>query len=256
MGEVVARVRRLVESGYAEVVLTGVDITAYGPDLPGRPTLGQMVRRLLAAVPELPRLRLSSLDPVEVDEELFALIAHEPRLMPHLHLSLQAGDDMVLKRMKRRHLRADTLDFVAKVRALRPDMVFGADIIAGFPTEDDAMFENTLRMVTEAGLTYLHVFPYSPRQGTPSARMPQVDKAVARARARLLREAGEAQVASLAASRLGMVENVLVEGDGLGRTEHFLPVRLAGHGAGEIVAVRIVGADANGLVGEAARSAA
>jgi len=174
MGEIVTQVRALVEAGYREVVVTGVDVTSYGPDLPGQPTLGQMLRRLLAQVPDLPRLRLSSLDPVEMDADLWRLIAEEPRLMPHLHLSLQAGDDMVLKRMKRRHGRADVLAVVKQARDLRPGIVFGADIIAGFPTETETMFQNTLDIVTEADLTWLHVFPYSPRPGTPAARMPQV----------------------------------------------------------------------------------
>ena len=256
MGVVVEQIKRLSGNGFREVVLTGVDITSYGPDLPGQPSLGKLVQQILRHVPELPRLRISSIDSIEADDALYDAIAFDRRLMPHLHLSMQSGDDMILKRMKRRHLRADTLDFVAKVRALRPDMVFGADIIAGFPTEDDAMFENTLAMVTEADLTYLHVFPYSPRQGTPAARMPQVDRTVAKSRAKRLREAGEAQYARLGASRVGLIESVLVETDGIGRTEQFLPVRVGGHAAGEILPVRIVGADANGLVGEAVRSAA
>ncbi|MGH6960915.1 MAG: tRNA (N(6)-L-threonylcarbamoyladenosine(37)-C(2))-methylthiotransferase MtaB, partial [Dongiaceae bacterium] len=174
IGEIVAQARSLVEAGTREVVLTGVDITAYGSDLPGRPTLGQMARRLLAQVPELPRLRLSSLDPVEVDEDLLRLIAAEERLLPHLHLSLQAGDDLILKRMKRRHSRADAVSFCNRVRHLRPDIAFGADLIAGFPTETEAMFANSLQLVADCDLTFLHVFPYSARRGTPAARMPQV----------------------------------------------------------------------------------
>ena len=196
IGDIVAQVRKLVEAGYNEVVLTGVDISDYGKDLPGQPTLGAMMRRLLALVPELPRLRLSSIDAVEADEDLYRLIAEEPRLMPHIHISLQAGDDMVLKRMKRRHSRQDILDFCARVRSLRPDVVFGADIIAGFPTETDEMFQNTLRLVEEAGLTYLHVFPYSSRPGTPAAKMPQVPKAIRKERAARLRAAGEKQLAN------------------------------------------------------------
>ena len=203
VGEIVAQVRMLVETGYNEVVLTGVDISDYGKDLPGAPTLGQMMRRVLAAVPELKRLRLSSIDAVEVDDDLYRLIAEEPRLMPHIHISLQAGDDMILKRMKRRHSRKDALDFCARVRSLRPDVVFGADIIAGFPTETEAMFQNTLDIVDEAALTYLHVFPYSAREGTPAARMPQVAKEIRKERAARLREAGEKQVQQFFASVAG-----------------------------------------------------
>ena len=191
VGEVVAQVRALVEAGYREVVLTGVDISDYGGDLPGAPGLGQLCKRLLALVPDLPRLRLSSIDAVEVDVELFALLADEPRLMPHLHISIQAGDDMVLKRMKRRHLRQDIVDFCARVRQARPDVVFGADIIAGFPTETEEMFANSRRLVAEAELAYLHVFPYSAREGTPAARMPQVPQAVRKERAARLRAEGE-----------------------------------------------------------------
>ena len=256
MGVVVEQIRRLVGNGFREVVLTGVDITSYGPDLPGQPSLGKLVQSILRHVPDLSRLRISSLDSIEADQALYDAIASDRRLMPHLHLSMQSGDDLILKRMKRRHLRADTLAFVEKVRALRPDMVFGADIIAGFPTEDDAMFANTLRMIEEADLTYLHVFPYSPRPGTPAARMPQVDRAVGKARARLLREAGDRQFEKHCAARVGELESVLVETDGIGRTEQFVPVRVAGHAAGEIVPVRIVGVDDHGLVGEAVRSAA
>jgi threonylcarbamoyladenosine tRNA methylthiotransferase MtaB len=256
MGVVVEQIKRLAGNGFREIVLTGVDITSYGPDLPGQPSLGKLVQSILRHVPELPRLRISSIDSIEADEALYDAIATDHRLMPHLHLSMQSGDDMILKRMKRRHLRADTLAFVDKVRALRPDFVFGADIIAGFPTEDDAMFENTLRMVEEAGLTYLHVFPYSPRPGTPAARMPQVDKALAKARARLLREAGDRQLEKLRQSRIGMLESVLVEGDGIGRTEQFVQVELAGHAQGEIVTARIVGMAGDRLVGEPIRSAA
>jgi len=256
MGVVVEQIKRLAGNGFGEVVLTGVDITSYGPDLPGQPSLGRLVQSILRHVPDLPRLRISSIDSIEADAALYEAIASDRRLMPHLHLSMQSGDDLILKRMKRRHLRADTLAFVEKVRALRPEFVFGADIIAGFPTEDDEMFENTLRIVEEANLTYLHVFPYSPRPGTPAARMPQVDKGIARARAKRLREAGERQFDRLRQSRVGMIESVLVEGDGIGRTEQFVPVEIAGHAQGEIVATRIVGLHADRLVGEAVRSAA
>lgn len=228
MGEIVTQVRALVETGYNEVVFTGVDISDYGKDLPGEPSLGQMIRRVLAAVPELKRLRLSSIDAVEVDADLYRLIAEEPRLMPHLHVSLQAGDDMVLKRMKRRHLRADIVEFCAKVRDLRPDMVFGADIIAGFPTETDDMFENTRALVEEVGLTYLHVFPYSARPGTPAARMPQVPSELRKVRAGILRVAGEKQVESYHASLVGKTANIVVEQDGMsGHSEGFALVKLA-----------------------------
>jgi threonylcarbamoyladenosine tRNA methylthiotransferase MtaB len=228
IGEIVAQVRALVENGYNEIVFTGVDISDYGKDLPGAPSLGAMMRRVLALVPELPRLRLSSIDAVEVDDELYRLIAEEPRLMPHLHVSLQAGDDMVLKRMKRRHLRADILSFCAKVRELRPDMVFGADIIAGFPTETDAMFENTRALVEEVGLTYLHVFPYSARIGTPAARMPQVASPVRKARAEILRKLGAQQIEKHLAAQVGKTLQVVVEQDGLhGHSETFAPVKLA-----------------------------
>jgi threonylcarbamoyladenosine tRNA methylthiotransferase MtaB len=253
---VVDQVKKLVANGYREVVLTGVDITSYGPDLPGAPTLGKLTQSILRHVPDLPRLRISSIDSIEADDALYDAVASDRRLMPHLHLSLQSGDDMILKRMKRRHSRDDALAIVAKLRALRPDMVFGADIIAGFPTEDDAMFENTLRIVTEADLTYLHVFPYSPREGTPAARMPQVDPQIARKRAASLRQIGSMQLAKLSAARLGHVENVLVEHGGLGRTEQFLPIAVARARPGELLAVRVTGVAADGLVGEALREAA
>lgn len=226
IGEVVAQVSHLVAQGFHEVVLTGVDISDYGKDLPGAPTLGQMMRRLLALVPDLKRLRLSSIDAVEVDNDLYRLIAEEPRLMPHLHISLQAGDDMVLKRMKRRHSRADALHFVEKVRALRPDVVFGADIIAGFPTETDEMFQNTLALVQQAQLTYLHVFPYSARVGTPAARMPQVPKEVRKARAARLRAEGENQLSIYLRGRIGKEQHVVIEQGHESRTEHFSMLQL------------------------------
>ncbi len=227
IGDIVQQVRALVAEGYNEVVFTGVDVSAYGADLPGAPTLGQMIRRVLALVPELSRLRLSSIDAVEVDDDLYRLIAEEPRLMPHLHISIQAGDDMVLKRMKRRHLRGDILAFCERVRALRPDMAFGADMIAGFPTETNAMFENSLRLIDEAGLRYVHVFPYSARKGTPAARMPQVEMAVRKARAKLLREAASAQHALQLQSYVGREVSIVVEQDGLsGHSESFVKVKL------------------------------
>jgi threonylcarbamoyladenosine tRNA methylthiotransferase MtaB len=250
MGDIVNQARMLVDKGYREVVLTGVDISDYGKGLPGSPTLGQMMRRLLALVPELPRLRLSSIDAVEVDDDLYRLIAEEPRLMPHLHISLQAGDDMILKRMKRRHSRTDALEFCDRVRRLRPDIVFGADIIAGFPTETEAMFENTLRLVEEAGLTYLHVFPFSAREGTPAAKMPQVAKAVRKERAARLREAGEKQLAAYLAEQVGKTAQVLVEKARMGRTEHFAAVELDREcELGEVVKAKIVGACVSSLQG-------
>ncbi len=256
MGMVVEQVKRLVANGYGEVVLTGVDITSYGPDLPGSSSLGKLVQAILRHVPDLPRLRISSIDSIEADAALYEAVASEARLMPHMHLSLQSGDDMVLKRMKRRHSRDDALAIVAKLRSLRPDMVFGADIIAGFPTEDEAMFANTLAFVSEAGLTHLHVFPYSPRPGTPAARMPQVAAAVARERAARLRAAGQAQFRALCASRVGRLENVLVEHGGMGRSEQFLPVDMPGAQPGDLVPVQITASHASGLVGEAVRAAA
>ena len=248
LGAIVDQVRTLAGNGVKEVVLTGVDITSYGADLPGKPQLGQMVRRLLACVPELPRLRLSSIDAVEIDPDLLRLIAEEPRLMPHLHLSLQAGDDMILKRMKRRHLRADAVALCQEVRSLRPDVVFGADLIAGFPTETEAMFENTLRLVEDCGLTYLHVFPYSARQGTPAARMPQVEKAVRKERAARLRAAGARAERAFLDNRIGTTAEVLIEKDGFGRSEHYAPVRIEGQ-PGEIVRAKIVGLEDGHLLG-------
>ena len=256
MGAVVEQIRKLVANGYREVVLTGVDITSYGPDLPGTPTLGKLVQSILRHVPDLPRLRISSIDSIEADQALYDAVASDRRLMPHLHLSLQAGDDMILKRMKRRHSRSEALDVVAKLRALRPDMVFGADIIAGFPTETDEMFDNTLRIVAEADLTFLHVFPYSPRPGTPAARMPQVDRRIARDRAARLRAEGDRQYAKFRETRLGEIETVLVERDGLGRTEQFVPIEVGGFAPGTIVPVRAVGVTAEGLIGEPMRTAA
>ncbi|MBI4922137.1 MAG: tRNA (N(6)-L-threonylcarbamoyladenosine(37)-C(2))-methylthiotransferase MtaB [Devosia nanyangense] len=256
MGAVVEQMKRLVGNGYRELVLTGVDITSYGGDLPGQPSLGRLVQAILRHIPDLPRLRISSIDSIEADQALYDAIASDRRLMPHLHLSLQSGDDMILKRMKRRHLRADTLEFVSKVRALRPEIVFGADIIAGFPTETDAMFENSLGIVAEADLTFLHVFPYSPRQGTPAARMPQVSRRVAKERAAKLRTRGDQQYNAFCERRNGMVESVLVERDGVGRTEQFVPIAVPGHAPGEIVPVRVTGRSAEGLVGESIRTAA
>ena len=253
-GEVVAQARTLVARGYREIVLTGVDISGYGADLPGKPGLGQLARRLLHLVPELPRLRLSSLDPAEIDDELWRLLAEEPRLMPHLHLSIQAGDDLVLKRMKRRHGREQALVVARRARALRPDIVLGADFIAGFPTEDEAMFERSLGFVEEAGLDLLHVFPFSPRPGTPAARMPQVSKPVIRERAARLRAAGKARLGRALGRFVGAEVAALVEKPGLGRSEHYLPVMLpADTGDGDIRAVRIAAASETALIAEGAR---
>jgi threonylcarbamoyladenosine tRNA methylthiotransferase MtaB len=227
MGEVVAQVRRLVERDYREVVLTGVDLTSYGTDLPGAPRLGTLVRQILKHVPELLRLRLSSIDSIEADRDLIDAFATEPRLMPHLHLSLQAGDDLILKRMKRRHARGDAIAFCNTLRRLRPDVVFGADIIAGFPTETEAMFSRSLDLVDACGLTHLHVFPFSPRSGTPAARMPQVAREVVKDRARRLRQKGAAALVRHLDGEVGMRRCVLAESEMLGRTEQFTPVRFA-----------------------------
>ena len=227
MDDVVAQARRLVANGYREIVLTGVDITSYGPNSPEAPRLGTLVKRILKEIPELARLRLSSIDSVEADADLLDALGKEPRLMPHLHLSLQAGDDLILKRMKRRHSRADAIAFCEQVRRLRPDVIFGADIIAGFPTEDEDMFARSLELVDACGLTQLHVFPFSPRPGTPAARMPQIDRAVIKDRARRLREKGDMALRHHLDREIGARRRVLAESRALGRTEQFVPVRLA-----------------------------
>lgn len=250
VGEIVSQVRLLVEQGYKEVVITGVDISDYGKDLPGQPSLGQMIKRLFALVPELPRLRLSSIDAVEVDDELYALLADEPRLMPHIHISLQAGDDMILKRMKRRHLRQDILDFCTKVRGQRPDAVFGADIITGFPTETEEMFENSMNLVREANLTYLHVFPYSARSGTPAARMPQVRKEIRKERAARLRALGAQQEQNYYATWLGRQVPAIIELGNIARTGHFVPVAVSENiQPGSLVQVAIESLEQNELKG-------
>jgi threonylcarbamoyladenosine tRNA methylthiotransferase MtaB len=227
MGAVIEDVRRLVANGYREIVLTGVDITSYGPDLPGAPKLGRLVKQILKHVPELERLRLSSIDSVEADDELLDAIAGDARLMPHLHLSLQSGSDLILKRMKRRHSRADAIGFCDKVRRLRPDVAFGADLIAGFPTETDEMFANSLDLIDACGLTHLHVFPFSPRPGTPAARMPQLPGSVVKERARLLRERGAQAIRAHLDAEVGATRRVLIESDRAGRTEQFAPVLLS-----------------------------
>ncbi len=252
MGAVVEQSRRLVANGLAEIVLTGVDLTAYGADLPGRPTLGRLVGSILRELPDLRRLRLSSIDSVEVDDALLRVIAGEERLMPHFHLSLQSGDDLILKRMRRRHSRRDAIAFTDRVRRLRPDVVFGADLIAGFPTESEAAFANSLAIVDDCGLTHLHVFPFSPRPGTPAARMPQLDRAIIKERAARLRASGDAALEAHLASERGQVRSVLVERPGSGRTEHYTPVSLAGGRSGAVVRARITGHDRGRLTAEAA----
>jgi threonylcarbamoyladenosine tRNA methylthiotransferase MtaB len=253
IGVIADQVRTLVASGYQEVVLTGVDVASYGPDLPGAPSLGQMIRRLLLAVPELPRLRLSSIDPAAIDDDLWRLIAEEPRLMPHLHLSLQAGSDLILKRMRRRHLRAEALQVVHRARDLRPGIAIGADLIAGFPTETDELFDETLRFVSEAALPYLHVFPYSERPGTPAARMPSVPKPVRKQRAAALRAAGAAEAGRFFAAQIGRTVSLLTEANQTGHSEHFAPVRLTQPTEpGRLLSARVTGATNDTLLAEAA----
>ena len=249
MGLVADQARRLVASGYREIVLTGVDLTAYGADLPGAPSLGQLVRRLLAAVPELERLRLSSLDPAEIDAELWRLLAEERRLMPHLHLSLQAGDDLILKRMRRRHSRAQAVAVARRARDLRPDVAIGADLIAGFPTEEAAMFQNSLDLVAECGIAFLHVFPYSPRPGTPAARMPQLPGNLRKVRAGRLRAAGGAALDRFLATQEGRVLQVLVELGGRGHGENFAEVEIDEGRRGEIASFRVEGVRDGRLIG-------
>jgi threonylcarbamoyladenosine tRNA methylthiotransferase MtaB len=251
MGAVVEQVKRLVGNGHAEVVLSGVDLTSYGADLPGAPKLGRLVTTILAQVPDLRRLRLSSIDSIEADAALMEAIAGEARLMPHLHLSLQSGDDMILKRMKRRHLRDHSIRFCEDARKVRPDIVFGADIIAGFPTETEAMFENSLRIVEECGLTHLHIFPYSARTGTPAARMPQVERRQVKARAARLRAAGDVALRRHLDALVGTRQRVLVEREGLGRTEGFSLVSLGAGRPGEIVEASIAGHDGERLIAAA-----
>jgi threonylcarbamoyladenosine tRNA methylthiotransferase MtaB len=255
-GVVVDQIKRLVDRGYNEVVLTGVDLTSWGADLPSLPRLGDLVMRILKLVRDLPRLRISSIDSIEVDENLMTAIATEPRLMPHLHLSLQHGDDLILKRMKRRHLRDDAIRFTEQARAVRPDMTFGADIIAGFPTETEAHFENSLELVRDCDLTWLHVFPYSRREGTPAARIPnQVNGRIIRERAARLRALGDRQVARHLADQLGRVHSVLMENPHMGRTEQFTEVRFADpQPEGRIVRAQITGCDDNGLLARASEA--
>ena len=252
MGAVIEEARRLCAHGYLEIVLTGVDLTAYGADLPGSPSLGTLVRKLLRMMPELPRLRLSSIDSIEADAELMHAIAEEERLMPHFHLSAQSGDDLILKRMKRRHSRRDTIAFCEQVRRMRPDAAFGADLIAGFPTESEEMFDNTLKLVDDAGLTFLHVFPYSPRHGTPAARMPQLARATVRERANRLRVYGAQKLAIRLNDLVGGVQTVLVEEAGRGRTPCFVSARFRQQAEpGTLMRMRIISAAADHVMAEA-----
>ncbi len=249
VGAVVEEARRLTEKGFAEIVLTGVDLTAYGADLPGKPTLGQLVSKILKLVPGVKRLRISSIDSIEADPELMRAIAEEDRLMPHFHLSAQSGDDMILKRMKRRHVRKDTIAFCDEIRRLRPEASFGADLIAGFPTETDAMFENSLKLVDDACLTFLHVFPYSARKGTPAARMPQLNGSIIKERAARLRTKGDAALAARNASLVGTTQTLLMEKSNLGRTACFMPVRYTGRAEpGTFADVRITHIEDNHLI--------
>jgi threonylcarbamoyladenosine tRNA methylthiotransferase MtaB len=249
-GVVVEQIKRLVAKGFNEVVLTGVDMTSWGADLPGQPPLGDLVQRVLKLVPDLPRLRISSIDSIEADPALVEAIKFAPRLMPHLHLSLQAGDNMILKRMKRRHSREEAIEFCADMRAARPEIVFGADIIAGFPTETDAMFENSLKLVEDCGLTWLHVFPFSPREGTPAARIPPVNGRIVKARAARLRLLGEDRVAAYLKAQVGRAAEVLVESPHMGRTEGFAEVAfVAPQPVGQILRVKLNGVEAGRLLG-------
>ncbi|MSP33470.1 MAG: tRNA (N(6)-L-threonylcarbamoyladenosine(37)-C(2))-methylthiotransferase MtaB [Rickettsiales bacterium] len=249
-GEIAAQVKKMVAMGHKEVVLTGVDISEYGQDLTVPITLSQMIKRLLVLVPELPRLRLSSIDVAEIDDGILDLIANEPRFMPYLHLSVQSGDDMILKRMKRRHNRAQILEFCAKARQLRPEITFGADIIAGFPTETDEMFENSLSLIHEAGIIFMHIFPYSKRSGTPAAKMPQVNGAIIKKRAKILREAGDAELKKYLQLQVGKKIKVIVEKNNIAKSENFLDIRIISEKklqAGEILEIKVLGTEENFL---------
>jgi threonylcarbamoyladenosine tRNA methylthiotransferase MtaB len=247
-GEIVQQIAKLTKNGYREAVLTGVDLTSWGHDLPGQPKLGKLLQQILQHVPQLERLRLSSLDCIEADEELLQLIASDPRMMPHLHLSLQAGDDLILKRMKRRHLRQDAISFCQDLRKARPNIVFGADIITGFPTETEEMFAQTLDLVEACGLTHLHVFPFSPRAGTPAAKMPQVSRDIARERAERLRALGAQQLRKHLDAQIGREISVLTERGGNGRAEDFTLVRTTEHDAGQIIHAFVTGHDGQALL--------
>jgi threonylcarbamoyladenosine tRNA methylthiotransferase MtaB len=253
-GEIVSQIKKMVAAGHKEVVLTGVDISGYGEDLAIKITLSQMIKRLLKLVPELPRLRLSSIDVAEIDEEFFEILQNEPRFMPYLHLSVQSGDDVILKRMKRRHNRSQVLEFCKRAREIRPDMTFGADIIAGFPTETDEMFQNSLNLIHQAGIIFTHIFPYSKREGTPAAKMPQVDGKITKARAKLLREAGEAELQKFLQSQVGQMVQVIVEKDGFGKAENFLEVKILSKlkelKSGDLLECKVVAFDGGFLVAE------
>lgn len=250
IGAIVTQVQNLVESGYKEIVLTGVDVTSYGPDLPGKPSFGQMIKRLLNLVPDLHRLRLSSIDVAEIDEELFELMAYEKRLMPHFHISLQAGDNMILKRMKRRHAREDVIEYCNKLRSIRPEVSFGADIIAGFPTETEEMFQNTANIIKEADLQFLHIFPYSEREGTPARRMPQVPPLVRKERAALLRKIGEDNLDNYYKKFDGFKASILVEKNNMGHTENFIPVNIQFEASeGQIIESSLKYSDSKKMIG-------
>jgi threonylcarbamoyladenosine tRNA methylthiotransferase MtaB len=250
-GEIVSQVKKMVAAGHKEVVFTGVDISGYGEDLAVPITLSQMIKRLLKLVPELPRLRLSSIDVAEIDEEFFEILKNEPRFMPYLHLSVQSGDDMILKRMKRRHNREQVLEFCAKARKIRPEITFGADIIAGFPTETDAMFENSLNLISEAGISFTHIFPYSKRDGTPAAKMPQINGTTIKKRARLLREAGQIELQKTLKNQIGKTLKVIIEKDGIGKSENFLDIKLQNSQnlkSGEIMEIKVSRVEENLLI--------
>ena len=253
IGVIAQQIRLLLAENYQEIVFTGVDVTAYGADLPGKPSFAQMIRRIFALIPNLQRLRLSSIDVAEIDDELFELFAYNPRIMPHFHISLQAGDNMILKRMKRRHNREQVVEFCNKLRVLRPEVSFGADIIAGFPTETDEMFENTRRLISEAGLQYLHVFPYSEREGTPAARMPQVPKQIRKERAAILRAEGIKELHKFFTRNVGKDVNVLVEKNNMAHTENFIPVKLDGeYDIGQIIKAKLDSFEAEYMIAKVA----
>lgn len=251
IGVITQQVRQLIASGYNEVVFTGVDVTAYGPDLPGAPTFAQMIRRIISLVPELKRFRLSSIDIAEIDDDLFDLMAHSLQIMPHFHISLQSGDDMILKRMKRRHKRQDIIDFCNKLRKIRPNVSFGADIIAGFPTETELMFENTKNLIAEADLQYLHVFPYSERDETPASKMPQLAKSIRKKRAEILRIAGGQQLQKFFQRNIGQEVRLLVEQNNMAHTENFIPVKLENNFAvGQVIKARLISAKDHYMISE------
>jgi threonylcarbamoyladenosine tRNA methylthiotransferase MtaB len=251
-GEIVEQAKKMVALGHKEIVLTGVDISGYGEDLAAPITLSKMIKRFLKLVPELPRLRLSSIDIAEIDEEFFDILKNEPRFMPYLHLSVQSGDDLILKRMKRRHNRQQVLDFCAKARQIRPEITFGCDIIAGFPTETDEMFENSVRLIEQAQIIFTHIFPYSKREGTPAAKMPQVNGTIIKERAKILREAGQKELHKLLKKQIGKTISVIVEKDGIGKSENFLDVKISDEAkkikSGDILEIQVCGTEENFLI--------